>query len=301
MDMHRERVHEQTATKRALMRLGALCVLALGLIAAAVLLRGTSGPATAHAQSAPSAAHRAVFGSCTCATATPTATNTPVPPTATMTHTNTPVPPTSTNTPVPPTATNTPVPPTATNTPVPPTATVTNTPVPPTATNTPVPPTPTNTQVPPSATATNTAVPPTSVPTAGSCNCTPPPPVVCTVTTGSGQPANVTFVSLTQVYVNVSLTNGRMANRVIFVRVVDQGNGVVLSSVGMFRIHAAGHFHHIRLLSLVGMSQTRINAGGAFKIQFSTNPRFSGAVFTTAVFRTQVHQHAQRQAKHKRH
>jgi len=290
MDMHRERVHEQTATKRALMRLGALCVLALGLIAAAVLLRGASGPATAHAQSAPSAAHRAVTDSCTCVTATPTAA-----------MTNTAVPPTSTNTPVPPTATNTPVPPTATNTPVPPTATMTNTPVPPTATNTAVPPTATNTPVPPSATATNTPVPPTVVPTAGSCNCTPPPPVVCTVTTGSGQPANVTFVSLTQVYVNVSLTNGRMANRVIFVRVVDQGNRVVLSSVGRFKIRAAGHFQRLRLLSLVGISQTRINAGGAFKIQFSTNPRFSGAVFTTAAFRTQVHQHAQRQAKHKRH
>jgi uncharacterized protein YjiK len=107
---------------------------------------------------------------------TPTATNTPVPPTATNTPlptaTNTPVPPTATNTPVPPTATNTPLP-TTTNTPVPPTATntplstVTNTPIPstatntplPTTTNTPVPPTPTNTPLP---TATNTPVPPTA-------------------------------------------------------------------------------------------------------------------------------------------
>ncbi|MFQ5580919.1 MAG: hypothetical protein ACE5FZ_09925, partial [Nitrospiria bacterium] len=76
------------------------------------------------------------------ATATPTATNTPVPPTATPTATNTPVPPTAT-----PTATNTSVPPTATNTPIPPTAT-------PTATNTPVPPT---------ATPTATATPPPDV------------------------------------------------------------------------------------------------------------------------------------------
>ncbi len=84
-------------------------------------------------------------------TATPTRTNTPVPPAATPTSTNTPVPPTATptrtNTPVPPaatpTSTNTPVAPTATptrtNTPVPPTATPThtNTPVLPPATNTP--------------------------------------------------------------------------------------------------------------------------------------------------------------------
>ena len=62
---------------------------------------------------------------------TPTATNTPVPPTATD------VPPTATD--IPPTATNTPVPPTATD--VPPTATD----IPPTATNTPVPPTATAT------------------------------------------------------------------------------------------------------------------------------------------------------------
>jgi hypothetical protein len=76
-------------------------------------------------------------------TATPTPTNTPVPPTPT----NTPVPPTPTNTPVPPTPTNTPIPPTPTNTSLPPTPsnTPTNTPVPPTPTNTPIPPTPTNT------------------------------------------------------------------------------------------------------------------------------------------------------------
>ena len=86
-------------------------------------------------------------------TATPVATNTPVPPTATpVPPTATPVPPTAT--PVPPTAT--PVPPTAT--PVPPTATPepTATPIPPTAT--PVP--PTATPVPPTA----TPVPPTATP-----------------------------------------------------------------------------------------------------------------------------------------
>jgi hypothetical protein len=129
-------------------------------------------------------------------TATPTHTNTPVPPTPT--HTSTPVPPTAThtNTPVPPTATNTA---TRTNTPVLPTATHTNSPVPPTATatasatrtatsvpatstftgtatvtktNTAVPPTATstatrtNTPVPPTATNTNSPMPPTSTPTA---------------------------------------------------------------------------------------------------------------------------------------
>jgi hypothetical protein len=91
------------------------------------------------------------------ATATETATNTPVPPTATPTNT-------STNTPVPPTATPTNTP---TNTPVPPTATATNT-----STNTPVPPTATptntstNTPLPPTATPTNTPVPPTATPAA---------------------------------------------------------------------------------------------------------------------------------------
>jgi len=85
------------------------------------------------------------------AAATPTPTNTAVPPTATST--NTPVPPTPTNTPVPPTATST-------NTPVPPTATSTSTAVPPT--NTAVPPTATNTPAPPTATSTSTAVPPTN-------------------------------------------------------------------------------------------------------------------------------------------
>jgi len=105
---------------------------------------------------------------------TPTATNTPVPPTAT--RTNTPVPPTNTatltatNTPVPPTATstNTAVPPTSTstNTAVPPTATSTDTAVPPTSTGTTVPPTSTNTTVPSTATNTYTAVPPTSTSTA---------------------------------------------------------------------------------------------------------------------------------------
>ena len=76
------------------------------------------------------------------ATATPTRTNTAVPPTAT--RTNTPVAPTAT-----PTRTNTPVAPTATrtNTAVPPTATRTNTPVAPTATRT-----PTNTPASPTAT-----------------------------------------------------------------------------------------------------------------------------------------------------
>jgi hypothetical protein len=115
-------------------------------------------------------------------TATNTSTNTPVPPTATHTSTNTPVPPTAThtatNTPAPPTAThtatNTPLPPTATHTatttPVPPTAThtATNTPAPPTVTNTPVPThTPTNTPAPPSPTSspTNTSVPPTATAT----------------------------------------------------------------------------------------------------------------------------------------
>lgn len=92
-------------------------------------------------------------------TATPVATNTPVPPTAT------PVPPTATPeptaTPVPPTAT--PVPPTAT--PVPPTAT----PVPPTAT-----PEPTVTPVPPTA----TPVPPTATPEP---TATPVPPTPSTV------------------------------------------------------------------------------------------------------------------------
>lgn len=92
-------------------------------------------------------------------TATPVATNTPVPPTAT------PVPPTATPeptaTPVPPTAT--PVPPTAT--PVPPTAT----PVPPTAT-----PEPTATPVPPTA----TPVPPTATPEP---TATPVPPTPSTV------------------------------------------------------------------------------------------------------------------------
>ena len=87
-------------------------------------------------------------------TATPTSTDTPVPPTAT--NTPTPVPPTATNT-------NTPVPPTATNTntPVPPTVTRTSTAVPPTETRTPtvVPATATRTAT---RTSTPTAVPPTN-------------------------------------------------------------------------------------------------------------------------------------------
>ena len=127
---------------------------------------------------------------------TPTATNTPVPPTATATATNTPAPPTVTNTAVPPTVTNMPVvgacgwcflpismpvPPTATNTTTPPTAT--NTPVLPTATTTPVPPTATNTSVPP--TATNTSVPPTATntPVPPTATNTPVPPTATNTTT----------------------------------------------------------------------------------------------------------------------
>jgi hypothetical protein len=109
-----------------------------------------------------------MYTSAPAATATPTLTNTPAPPTATPTVTNTPLPPTATFTatntftPAPPTAT-----PTVTNTPtIGPSATPTNTntPVPPTAT-----PTVTNTPLPPTATptVTNTPMPPTATPTPG--------------------------------------------------------------------------------------------------------------------------------------
>jgi hypothetical protein len=298
MDKNREQEQAQTSRRGAVVRLvGALCIIMLALLALG-LLRGVGGPTPAHAQRALSSTRSVVDGSCTCATATPKATDTAVPPTATKT--STPVPPTSTNTPVPPTATktSTPVPPTSTNTPVPPTATMTNTPVPPTNTNTPVPPTSTNTPVPPTATKTSTPVPPTStntpvpptststpVPTASTCNCTPPPPVVCTVTTGSGQTNNVTFISISQVFVNISLRSARQVNRIVYVRVTNASGTVVLSSVGGFRMTAVGRFHRIRLLNLVAVSQARVAAGGAFRLQFSTNRRFAGAVYTTAAFK----------------
>ena len=125
------------------------------------------------------------------AAATPTPTNTAVPPTATST--NTPVPPTatSTSTAVPPT--NTAVPPTATNTPAPPTATSTSTAVPPT--NTAVPPTATNTPAstatatPPAANpATNTPVPPTATMT--------PPPANTPTATNTAAPTSTPTTTL---------------------------------------------------------------------------------------------------------
>jgi hypothetical protein len=106
------------------------------------------------------------------------------------------------------------------------------------------------------------------------------------VTTGSGQTTNVTFVSISQVYVNISLRSTRLVNRVIFVRVINASGTAVVSSVGGFRMGAAGRFAHVRLLQLVAMSQARVAAGGIFRLQFSTNRQFAGAVLTTAAFRT---------------
>jgi hypothetical protein len=137
---------------------------------------------------------------------------------------------------------------------------------------------------------------PTPVATVSPCNCTPPPPVVCTVTTGGGQTASVAFASLNQVFLKVSLRNATMIHRVIFVRVTNENGTVVLSNVGAFRVQTLANVR-LRLLDLVAVSSARAQAG-AFRVQLSISPRFTGTVFTTPAFEAQGRHLAKGHVKH---
>jgi hypothetical protein len=58
---------------------------------------------------------------------------------------------------------------------------------------------------------------------------------------------------------------------------------MVLSNVGMFRMHTLGSAR-LRLLDLVALSAAQRARAGAFRVQLSTSPRFMGAIFTTTTF-----------------
>lgn len=249
---------------RALWRRGsiaAVCVIALNLLVPGFSQAGASSArASRPSQPVQLAVNSVPSDSCGCPTATPTVTNTPLPPTNTPTSIVTP-----TNT-----ATNTP---TSTVTP---TNTATNTP---TSTVT-----PTNTATStPTASGCNCATA-TSTATVSPCPCTPPPPIICSVTGSSGRTViSVSYTAITRVYVVINVRYARFTHRVIYIRVTDVHGRVAFSTVGRFTVKRVGRYH-LRLVHLVRLS-SRLARGGAFRVQLSTSPHFKTVVSRTVVFK----------------